>query len=783
MDLVATMALDRDAINTVTLRLLPPSAAPGAAVSPWLLWHTIPITASLSRTLSRLVSVEASAMAQALQETSSSLEAATSAPHPEEFGSLTTTTTTLMPSIEAAAVPSADAADTATRSSSVASKSSSSSSTQSAVSAPTTRTRAAADGTRASWLELVRVGYVVSEIHAYCVLFRCRHAAQAARMKAALEEGAALGLTAPVEYVSDARPVVVTHRTFAGSQGEAGAGAEAVGTHDPSSIDHDPHADHHLPRAGARWSTGAHTASLLEAIATVYPVRDNGDSVGGTGDGDGSSESDDGHHNAAQPLQRHHQYRHLHGSPHTVGSAPTTPSPARLPPAASGAMRKGAAPPRSRHASVITAAVVTPTSSRTALSPAAAAAQASAARASPSRPAHTPPRTPLTAWSGGGVGGVGLGPLLSGDFCAICLDSLHLSACVTTLCQHSFHLSCYAQLPSGSAECPLCRFSVYELLNDARCKVCGTYEDLWVCLICGHVACGRARRDHQQAHYRVSGHSCSWQSTTNRIRNLSSRMFLHQEVALLLDEDGLDDAAPAYVTESRSPPTTRALSADAGTGDARTPAEEMSARTTAMAEKRPPPDMDRAWSMSWSDSAMEDDLQEARQESKEVAVAQYYTTFLRQLAEEQQRWYEATLAARRRRRRERQMVAGASASRHGAEKASFAPGARITLNYVALNERRQRRRVLSQYVQATITLLQAARREYTGMAHKLRAARNDAQQQVLLRSHFNAGLVAQAEQVRQRTQDLQRKGAKASQEKAAEETQLQSLVEKALASL
>ncbi|KAG5512540.1 hypothetical protein GH5_08508 [Leishmania sp. Ghana 2012 LV757] len=797
MELLAAMALDRDAINTVTLRLLPPSAAPGAAVSPWLLWHTIPITASLSRTLSRLVSVETSAMAQTPQETLSSFTAASSATPPVKFGSLTaaTVTTTLMPSKVVSALAPDITEDTAARcssayrsperkarSSSVASKSSSSS-TLSTHSARTTLTLSTTEAEKASWIELVRVGYVVSEIHAYCILFKCRCAAQAAMMKAALEEGAALGLTAPVEYVSDARPVVVTHRTFAESQGEVEA--VAVGTDDPSVSDYDHDGDHrHRPRASARWSTGVHIASHREAIATVYPVRGNGDSVGGEGGGDGASDGDDGHQGATQPLKRRHQYHHLphhlQSSSHTVSSAPATPSPARRLPAASRAMRKGAAPPRSRHASAVAAAVATPTSSCTGSSQAAAVAVATGARVSPSRPAHTPPHTPLAACGGGG--GAGLGPLSSGDFCTICLDPLYLSACVTTLCQHSFHLSCYAQLPSGSAECPLCRFSVYELLNDARCNVCGTYEDLWVCLICGHVACGRARRDHQQEHYHLSMHSCSWQSTTNRIRNLSSRMFLHQEVALLLEEDGLDGAAPAHGPQGRGP-TTRVLSADAATGEAATSSGNTGAATTAMGGARSPTGVDRVRYMSWSDSLVDDDLQEALNESKEEAVAQYYTNFLRQLAEEQHRWYEAALAERRRRRSESQVAAGASVGGSGAESASCAPVSRTTLMCVALNERRQRRRVLSEYVQATITLLQAAQREYAGMAHTLKAARDDAQQRVLLCSHLNAGLVAQAAQVRQRTRELQRRGEKASQVKAAEEARLQCLVEKALSSL
>ncbi|XQJ24165.1 Ring finger domain/Zn-finger in ubiquitin-hydrolase-like protein, putative [Leishmania guyanensis] len=792
MELLAAMALDRDAINTVTLRLLPPSATPGAVASPWLLWHTIPITASLSRTLSRLVSIEASAMAQAPLEITSSLTVALSPPlSPAMAGSIAASATATTPQLlikSALAVPQSDTADPVAlchsarrspdrnvRSSSVASTSSSSlASTSSALLARTRLMCSTVEAEQMSWIELVRVGYVVSEIHAYCILLKCHRAAQAALIKTALEEGAALGLTAPVEYVSDAQPVIVTHCAFAEPRGEPEA--EEVGAGDPRISDHELDGDHHQTHAGARWCTGTHKASLWEAIATVYPIRGNGDSAGGEGHGDDASDGDDDEHtDTCGSLQRHNQYHHphhLHRSPHTASSGPATPSQARRSPALTPAVRKGAAPPPPRHTSAFTAAVAPSTCNHAPLSPAAAVGRAALSCA-----AHTPPHLPLAG--GGGGGGGGLGPLLSSDFCPICLDPLYLSTCVTTLCQHAFHLSCYAQLPSGSAECPLCRFSVYDLLNDARCKVCGTYEDLWVCLICGHVACGRARRDHQQEHYRSSGHSCSWQSTTNRIRNSSSRMFLHQEVALLLEEDDVEDMSMAENVYSRGA-ATRLHSADAGASEAGTSSENTSTAKTAITGAVPPSGRNHVLYMSWSDSLMDHDLHEALNESKEEAVAQYYTQFLHQLAEEQQRWYEAKLAERRRRRSERQVVA-AGASAGGCRTESTL--SHTTLRHIAMDERQQRRRVLSEYVQTTISLLHDAQREYAGMTRKLKAARNEVQQQVLLCSHLNSGLSEQVEQVRQRTQELQRKGEKTSQQKAAEEANLQRLVHETLSSL
>lgn len=122
------------------------------------------------------------------------------------------------------------------------------------------------------------------------------------------------------------------------------------------------------------------------------------------------------------------------------------------------------------------------------------------------------------------------------NYCAICqVEWLSAKPCVITLCQHMFHLDCYARLPSTLADCPLCRFSLYDALSTARCAVCQTCEDLWVCLICGHVGCGRGRRNHQHHHFQSTGHSCALQTSTNRIFNNHTGMFVHQEVALSLD--------------------------------------------------------------------------------------------------------------------------------------------------------------------------------------------------------------------------------------------------------
>ncbi|KPI83076.1 hypothetical protein ABL78_7899 [Leptomonas seymouri] len=852
MELQATMALDRDAVNTVTLRLLPPSTAPTSATC-WLLLHTIPITASLSRTLSRLVSIEEAAMSQPLPElTSSSATVTAAAVLPTRLADMGTARgsasrhTTEQPS------PS----------------SSPNSSGHTSLDASFARMQAA------GCVELVRVGYIVSEIHAYCILLKCHSPPQAVRMKAALEEGAALGVTAPVEFVSDARPVTITRRTFAEagvhehvpSQADARTdeqrsdGATGDASHPraaptpaapppfpqqeqqqgrPASGDGNDHACAAFDGSSAagetapvqRWRTGVHSMPLLDAATMIFPVRDNDDVADDEGGFDADDRSHDGRpvpslrRSAYETTQQqdsssasNQRYRSQLHSPYqpilhrpsgdqalSPPSSPPfrsqkSPVPASTAATAAGVVTPpmaGAARARGAMTGLRGAAPPPPPHSRL-------TAASTASRASPSPPyaqsnqhTHTPLHLPMScggdacttpqrldgstaknhradmSWKGGHAA-EGLlptaGGCLSGEFCAICqVDPLRSAARVTTLCQHSFHLHCYAQLPSGSAECPLCRFSVYDLLNDARCEVCGTYEDLWVCLICGHIACGRARRDHQQQHYRSSGHSCSWQSSTNRIWNLSSRMFLHQEVALLLD--GAEEAQPV--------PDGHHTSAPAADGDGG--------------------ELDPLRHMSWAEP-FESDLQEALNESKEEAVARYYTEALGQLAEEQRRYYEPRLANLRSRRERQRWRADAlkteeqvrrsleehemgSQNAERQQQGAQAPPLYASVYGVVREERRQRRRVLAEYAPAMVSILQLAQRAYTTLYNSLKSTRDDAQQQVLLRSHFNSGLVAQMELVQQRTHEAAKKGERSTQAKRAEEAALQRSVEEALSAL
>lgn len=80
--------------------------------------------------------------------------------------------------------------------------------------------------------------------------------------------------------------------------------------------------------------------------------------------------------------------------------------------------------------------------------------------------------------------------------CAVCLERMDESVAgvLTILCNHAFHTSCLEQW--GDSTCPVCRcVQIPEEQELSECEECGksapSMDLLWICLICGHVGCGR----------------------------------------------------------------------------------------------------------------------------------------------------------------------------------------------------------------------------------------------------------------------------------------------------
>lgn len=123
------------------------------------------------------------------------------------------------------------------------------------------------------------------------------------------------------------------------------------------------------------------------------------------------------------------------------------------------------------------------------------------------------------------------------SMCSICLDATDGftgSGTITTICSHTFHLQCIARCSHGEP-CPLCRFDMLLLDGSSECTACGGTNDLWMCLVCGAVNCGRNKQGHAHDHFRLTAHSHVCQVGGSRVWDYEADAFVHH---LAIPEDG-----------------------------------------------------------------------------------------------------------------------------------------------------------------------------------------------------------------------------------------------------
>jgi BRCA1-associated protein len=113
---------------------------------------------------------------------------------------------------------------------------------------------------------------------------------------------------------------------------------------------------------------------------------------------------------------------------------------------------------------------------------------------------------------------------------------------MTILCQHVFHCTCL-QTWKGSG-CPVCRATNPKPTQDYDpdnpysqpfgsgvaniCNNCNCTDDLWICLICGNVGCGRYNGGHAKEHWKLTAHSFSLELETQHVWDYAGDMWVHR---------------------------------------------------------------------------------------------------------------------------------------------------------------------------------------------------------------------------------------------------------------
>lgn len=111
--------------------------------------------------------------------------------------------------------------------------------------------------------------------------------------------------------------------------------------------------------------------------------------------------------------------------------------------------------------------------------------------------------------------------------CPVCLERLDqdMGGILTTICNHSFHCSCISKWTDSS--CPVCRYCQLRP-EKSICFVCQTSENLWMCILCGFVGCGRYKEGHAARHWKETQHCYSLELETRRVWDHAGDNYVHR---------------------------------------------------------------------------------------------------------------------------------------------------------------------------------------------------------------------------------------------------------------
>ncbi|KAJ2454080.1 hypothetical protein EV183_001803 [Coemansia sp. RSA 2336] len=200
--------------------------------------------------------------------------------------------------------------------------------------------------------------------------------------------------------------------------------------------------------------------------------------------------------------------------------------------------------------------------------------------------------------------------------CPVCLERLDsvVSGLLTTLCQHLFHCRCLAQW--GSGNCPVCRYSQTSTFADQErfqqtisvveqqralqsanigegaanspagssqvlategstrpntagsseytaernnCHICGRTSDLWICLICGVIGCGRYANGHAKDHFEHTQHPYSMELSSQNVWDYAGDGYVHRllqsaadhkVIAVDIGQEGTDGTVSSFLAGS-----------------------------------------------------------------------------------------------------------------------------------------------------------------------------------------------------------------------------------------
>ena len=129
-----------------------------------------------------------------------------------------------------------------------------------------------------------------------------------------------------------------------------------------------------------------------------------------------------------------------------------------------------------------------------------------------------------------------LGSAVELPSCPVCLERLDpsISGVVTIVCDHTFHCECLRRWSDSS--CPVCRHVSDDSQSATACEVCGNTDSLWICLVCGHVGCGRYTGCGSGVHHNAATeHNFAMELATQRVWDYKGDNYVHRLIQNKVD--------------------------------------------------------------------------------------------------------------------------------------------------------------------------------------------------------------------------------------------------------
>merc|ERR1719427_907561 len=77
--------------------------------------------------------------------------------------------------------------------------------------------------------------------------------------------------------------------------------------------------------------------------------------------------------------------------------------------------------------------------------------------------------------------------------------------------------------------CPVCRYcQTPEPTAEQTCSECSSAESLWICVIWGHIGCGRYQEQHAYQHFQQTAHTFSMHLLNQRVWDYAGDNYVHR---------------------------------------------------------------------------------------------------------------------------------------------------------------------------------------------------------------------------------------------------------------